>query len=62
MIVSIFFSVQVLRYYQKTGQIDVTPLTLPGGQPNDPRIRHVYLGKKVLMSYRKVFTNIRITI
>ncbi|CAG7815136.1 unnamed protein product [Allacma fusca] len=38
---------KVLRYYQQTGQIDVTPLTLPGGQPNDPRIRHIYLGKKV---------------
>ncbi|CAL8105281.1 unnamed protein product [Orchesella dallaii] len=38
---------KVLRYYQTTGQVDVTPLTLPGGQPNDPRIRHIYLGKKV---------------
>jgi hypothetical protein len=38
---------KVLRHYEATGQVDVTPLTLPGGQPNDPRIRHIYLGKKV---------------
>lgn len=38
---------KVLKHYTTTGQVDVTPLTLPGGQPNDPRIRHVFLGKKV---------------
>lgn len=38
---------KVLSYYEGTGQVTLTPLTLPGGQPNDPRIRHVFLGKKV---------------
>jgi len=38
---------KVLQYYTSTGQVDVTPLTLPGGQPNDPRLRHIFLGKKV---------------
>lgn len=48
---------KVLRYYQSTGQIDVTPLTLPGGQPNDPRIRHIYLGKKVTSNLTPFLTS-----
>ncbi|CAG5104374.1 Protein of unknown function [Cotesia congregata] len=37
---------KVLEYYKKTGQVDVTPLTLPGGQPNIPTFQHIYLKKK----------------
>lgn len=37
---------KVLNYYKKLGNIDVTPLTLPGGQPNVPAFQHMYLTKK----------------
>uniref|UniRef100_A0A0A9YC52 Glycosyltransferase family 92 protein n=2 Tax=Lygus hesperus TaxID=30085 RepID=A0A0A9YC52_LYGHE len=38
---------KVLKYYQERGKIDVTPLTLPGGQPNIPGFQHMYLSKKI---------------
>ncbi|XP_011305959.1 uncharacterized protein [Fopius arisanus] len=37
---------KVLDYYQKLGRIEVTPLTLPGGQPNVPAFQHMYLTKR----------------
>lgn len=37
---------KVLQYYQRLGRIHVTPLTLPGGQPNVPAFQHMYLTKK----------------
>lgn len=37
---------KVLNYYEKLGKIEVTPLTLPGGQPNVPAFQHIYLTKK----------------
>ncbi|XP_015115753.1 uncharacterized protein LOC107040257 [Diachasma alloeum] len=37
---------KVLDYYQELGRIEVTPLTLPGGQPNVPAFQHMYLTKK----------------
>ncbi|KAG7197192.1 hypothetical protein KM043_007270 [Ampulex compressa] len=37
---------KVLDHYQKIGKIHVTPLTLPGGQPNLPGFQHMYLTKK----------------
>ncbi|CAG7732584.1 unnamed protein product, partial [Allacma fusca] len=39
---------KVLRYYEQTGKIDVTPITLPGNQPNEPFSRNIYLHKKVV--------------
>ena len=39
---------KVLQYYQKLDRVDVTPLTLPGGQPNVPGFQHMYLVKKVI--------------
>lgn len=38
---------KVLKYYQERGKVDVTPLTLPGGQPNLPGFQHMYLSKKI---------------
>lgn len=38
---------KVLNHYQKLGKVTVTPLTLPGGQPNVPGFQHMYLTKKV---------------
>ncbi|KAL1130258.1 hypothetical protein AAG570_013196 [Ranatra chinensis] len=38
---------KVLNHYEKRGQVDVTPLTLPGGQPNIAGFQHMYLVKKV---------------
>ncbi|XP_047102399.1 uncharacterized protein LOC124721457 [Schistocerca piceifrons] len=38
---------KVLRYYEKQGRVSVTPLTLPGGQPNVPGFQHMYLVRKV---------------
>ncbi|XP_015518279.1 uncharacterized protein [Neodiprion pinetum] len=38
---------KVLNYYEKLGKIHVTPLTLPGGQPNVPAFQHMYLTKKM---------------
>jgi hypothetical protein len=38
---------KVLQYYQKLDRVDVTPLTLPGGQPNVPGFQHMYLVEKL---------------
>lgn len=38
---------KVLNYYQKLDKVTVTPLTLPGGQPNVPGFQHMYLTKKI---------------
>ncbi|CAH0767342.1 unnamed protein product [Bemisia tabaci] len=38
---------RVLNYYKSKGRVHVTPLTLPGGQPNLPVFQHLYLTKKV---------------
>ncbi len=38
---------KVLDYYTKQGKVEVTPLTLPGGQPNVAGFQHLYLTKKV---------------
>lgn len=38
---------KVLNYYTKLDKVSVTPLTLPGGQPNVPGFQHMYLTKKV---------------
>ncbi|XP_011494778.1 PREDICTED: uncharacterized protein LOC105359787 [Ceratosolen solmsi marchali] len=37
---------KVLGHYQRLGRVHVTPLTLPGGQPNVPAFQHMYLTKK----------------
>ncbi|XP_012288579.1 uncharacterized protein LOC105704158 [Orussus abietinus] len=37
---------KVLRHYRRLGKVEVTPLTLPGGQPNVPAFQHMYLTKK----------------
>lgn len=37
---------KVLQHYQSLGIVHVTPLTLPGGQPNVPAFQHMYLTKK----------------
>lgn len=37
---------KVLQHYQRLGMVHVTPLTLPGGQPNVPAFQHMYLTKK----------------
>lgn len=37
---------KVLQHYQRLGMAHVTPLTLPGGQPNAPAFQHMYLTKK----------------
>ncbi|XP_066584794.1 uncharacterized protein [Prorops nasuta] len=37
---------KVLQHYQRLGKVHVTPLTLPGGQPNVPAFQHMYLTKK----------------
>ena len=39
---------KVLQYYQKLDRVNVTPLTLPGGQPNAPEFQHMYLVKKLV--------------
>ncbi|XP_039298427.1 uncharacterized protein LOC111057086 [Nilaparvata lugens] len=36
---------KVLKYYKKRNRIEVTHLTLPGGQPNIPALRSLYLKK-----------------
>ncbi|BES91209.1 DUF23 [Nesidiocoris tenuis] len=38
---------KMLKYYQERGKVDVTPLTLPGNQPNIPGFQHMYLSKKI---------------
>ncbi|XP_041971724.1 uncharacterized protein LOC121727796 isoform X1 [Aricia agestis] len=37
---------KVLDYYAELGVVEVTPITLPGGQPNLPGLQHMYLKKK----------------
>lgn len=37
---------KVLQHYEQRGKVSVTPLTLPGGQPNAPAFQHLYLTKK----------------
>lgn len=37
---------KVLQHYEQRGKVNVTPLTLPGGQPNAPAFQHMYLTKK----------------
>ncbi|EFN64497.1 hypothetical protein EAG_01835 [Camponotus floridanus] len=37
---------KVLQHYQRLDMVHVTPLTLPGGQPNVPAFQHMYLTKK----------------
>ncbi|XP_055611812.1 uncharacterized protein LOC129758338 [Uranotaenia lowii] len=37
---------KVLRYYEEQDRVHVTPLTLPGGQPNVPGFQHLFLSKK----------------
>ncbi|XP_049879346.1 uncharacterized protein LOC126376176 [Pectinophora gossypiella] len=37
---------KVLKYYEELGVVSVTPITLPGGQPNLPGLQHMYLKKK----------------
>lgn len=38
---------KVLDYYRALDRVDVTDLTLPGGQPNVPGFQHLYLTKKI---------------
>lgn len=37
---------KVLSHYEREGKVHITPLTLPGGQPNVPGFQHLYLTKK----------------
>ncbi|KAJ2940151.1 hypothetical protein O0L34_g11716 [Tuta absoluta] len=37
---------KVLKYYEQQGVVTVTPITLPGGQPNLPALQHMYLKSK----------------
>lgn len=37
---------KVLSHYEREGKVQVTPLTLSGGQPNVPGFQHLYLKKK----------------
>nr|XP_027229216.1 uncharacterized protein LOC113820994 [Penaeus vannamei] len=39
---------KVLKYYQETGFVDLTKLTLPGDQPNIPELSHHYLNTRIL--------------
>lgn len=38
---------KVLHYYQKRGIVELSPLTLPGAQPNLPEYQHLYLKSKL---------------
>ncbi|CAL4066825.1 unnamed protein product [Meganyctiphanes norvegica] len=38
---------KVLNYYQNQGKVEVTPITLPGEQPNIPGLLHMYLKSKL---------------
>jgi len=38
---------KVLDYYSKKGLVDVTPISLPGYQPNLPVLQHMYLKSKL---------------
>ncbi|KAM3957850.1 LOW QUALITY PROTEIN: uncharacterized protein ACR2FA_008117 [Aphomia sociella] len=37
---------KVLDHYERLNAVTVTPVTLPGGQPNLPGLQHMYLKKK----------------
>ena len=39
--------VQVLDYYTSMNMVDVTPISLPGYQPNLPYLQHMYLKSKL---------------
>ena len=41
------YYLQVLDYYSNQGLVDVTPLSLPGYQPNLPVLQHMYLKSKL---------------
>jgi hypothetical protein len=38
---------QVLDHYSSLGLVDVTPISLPGYQPNLPVLQHMYLKSKL---------------
>lgn len=38
---------KVLHYYQERGMVELSPLTLPGNQPNLPEYQHLYLKSKL---------------
>ena len=38
---------KVLKHYESLGKVELTPLTLPGEQPNIPGLLHMYLKSKV---------------
>ena len=38
---------QVLDYYTSKDMVDVTPISLPGYQPNLPVLQHMYLKSKL---------------
>ena len=38
---------QVLNYYTEKNIVDVTPISLPGYQPNLPYLQHMYLKSKL---------------
>uniref|UniRef100_A0A023GAL3 Glycosyltransferase family 92 protein n=1 Tax=Amblyomma triste TaxID=251400 RepID=A0A023GAL3_AMBTT len=38
---------KTLQYYQQKGLVELTPITLPGGQPNLPGLRHHFLNMKL---------------
>ena len=38
---------KILRHYQEKGIVEVTPITLPGSQPNIPGLMHMYLKSKL---------------
>ena len=37
---------KVLEFYSAQGKVDVTPISLPGHQPNLPGLQHLYLQGK----------------
>lgn len=39
---------KVLDYYVAVGKVDVTPITLPEGQPNIPILQHEFLDRNIL--------------
>lgn len=43
---------KVLDYYARQGKVEVIPLTLPGDQPNEPKLRSLYLKRAVWQKRR----------
>lgn len=43
---------KVLDYYENEGKVKVLPLTLPGEQPNEPKLRSLYLKKSTWQKRR----------